>query len=144
MSYEPFKNRAYPERDSNAHCHRPERCASCQLGYPGLCRAAVLRRAVHVPCCAVPSARVERAPPAPSTPSLCQLGYEGWRMPERGAAGRHVDRVAQVVPVSEPGGRSTRRSRPVQAAALVPAFILFRWIPKAENAYSIVDLEQRQ
>ena len=41
-------------------------------------------------------------------------------MPGRGAASRHVDGVAQVVPVSEPGGRRTRRSRPAQAAAPRP------------------------
>jgi hypothetical protein len=41
-------------------------------------------------------------------------------MPERGAASRRVDWVAQVVPASEPGGRQTRRSRPAQAAAPRP------------------------
>ena len=41
-------------------------------------------------------------------------------MPERGAASRRVDGVAQVVPASEPGGRDTRRSRPASAAAPRP------------------------
>ena len=30
------RNNAYPEQDSNLHCPRPERGASCQLGYPGI------------------------------------------------------------------------------------------------------------
>jgi len=42
-------------------------------------------------------------------------------MPERGAACRRVDGVAQVVPASEPGGRRTRRSRPAPAAAPRPS-----------------------
>lgn len=63
MSYEPSMLVAYPGRDSNAHLRRPERRAST-IGLPGLDET-------------VPSARVERAPPASSTPSLCQLGYEG-------------------------------------------------------------------
>ena len=32
---------AYPECDSNAHCPRPERGASCRLGYPGMSPAAL-------------------------------------------------------------------------------------------------------
>ena len=77
------------------------------LGYPGL-----------ISC--VPSARFERAPPASSTPGLCRLGHEGVRR-GRETADRHVGRVAQVFPAGEPGGRRTRRSRPVTSDALVPA-----------------------
>jgi hypothetical protein len=38
---------AYPERDSNAHCRRPGRRASCQLGYPGPSRHISLGSSCH-------------------------------------------------------------------------------------------------
>ncbi len=62
---------AYPEQDSNLHCPRPERGASCQLGYPGV---PAVDKTAQSAC--VSSAGFEPAPSAPSTPCLYRLGHE--------------------------------------------------------------------
>jgi hypothetical protein len=100
---------AYPGRDSNAHCHRSGRCASCQLGYPG-------PLVLVVPCPRRDSNAHDRRPQRRASASWATRAG----VPERGAASRHVDGVAQVVPASEPDGRPTRRSRPARAAAPRP------------------------
>ncbi len=101
MSYEPMIVPC-PERDSNAHCHRPERCASCQLGYPG---PAVLRALGAI---RTRTTGVLNAGPLP-------VGPRG-----HGAGTRDGDPPRWPGSASSPGRRARRSSYPPQPARRAP------------------------
>ncbi len=86
------------------------RIRTCSAKAPGLQPGPTLqRRRARVACHhAVPSARLERAPLASSTPGLCQLGYEGSERSQKqksrlsrtsGAAAREHERRSAAPPV---------------------------------------------